>query len=117
MHFENVNAIGEPAIRGSFQIFGCGLLHAFERNLVVRGLAVENLVPRELVGFSAEAADALNTADEVGLILRFHASELFSRGPVLEESRQLLFQFFFDLGQITSGLRRRLDAELAGDFS
>src|SRR5438874_9262422 len=41
MHFENVNAIGEPAIRGSFQIFGCGLLHAFERNLVVRGLAVE----------------------------------------------------------------------------
>ena len=78
---------------------------------------MENLVPRELVGFSAEAADALDSADEVGLILRFHASEFFSRGPVLEEFRQLLVQFFFDLGQITSGLRRRLDAELAGDFS
>src|SRR5215467_5846646 len=78
---------------------------------------MKNLVARELIGLSTETANALDTADEVGLILRLHASELFRGGSVFEKSCQLLIQFFFHLCQVASGLCRRLDAELARDFA
>ena len=50
------------------------------------------------------------------MILRFHAGQFFLRRAVLEELGQFLIQLFFDLRQIPARLRRRLHAELPGDF-
>jgi hypothetical protein len=38
-------------------------------------------------------------------------------GPLLEEARQFFVDFFFDLIQIVSGARRRLNVELAADLA
>ncbi|MCG3120209.1 MAG: hypothetical protein ALAOOOJD_02834 [bacterium] len=117
MHFENVNAVRQPLFGGVMEILCRGFTNAVQRGFVIiRGAAI-NLILRENVGFAAEAADALNAANEARFVLRFDALQ-FRRGRAFgEKLGQLFVNRLFDFCQIAAGLGRRVNVKLAGDFT
>src|SRR2546422_2753498 len=79
---------------------------------VMIGAARESLVPRQHVGLAAEAADALDAADEARARLRLDATQLTGGRTRLDEPRQLLVDRPLHAGEIAARLRGCANHEL-----
>ena len=81
------------------------------------GSPQQHLPSRQHVGLAAEAADALDAADEPGAYSRLHARELGRRRPVGQERRHLFVERLLDGGEVTAWLGSGPDNELTADLA
>ncbi len=116
MHFQVVDAVGQPALRRALQVGGGGARHPRQGRLVEVGCSAVDLVRRQDVGLAAEAADPLDPADEVGPVLRLHAPHLLGRRALGEQAGQLFVDGALHVGQLGVGARRPDDVDLAADL-
>src|SRR5208282_3446522 len=68
--FEDVNAVRQPRTTGIANVGGGRRFETLDPIVIRIGVAEKGLVASKDVGLATEAADALNTADERGQLLR-----------------------------------------------
>ena len=92
MYFEDVHAVGEPALRYVPNVLGRG------RQLIIQHVApgiraaVIDFAAGQDVALSAEAADAFDTPYETGFRLRLGAFQFVGRGALSQEKCQFFIE-------------------------
>jgi hypothetical protein len=114
--YEHAVARVHPLLHRLAQILTRHVAIAREIRLELAGIAEVGVVLIQHVRLAAEAADALEAADEVELLLRLHARELRGRRTGLRQQRDLLRHDPLDLRQVSTRLGGGLNDEAAGDF-